>query len=343
MKRLPWFFVLVSSLVAPAIRGQSAQGGRLYELVPFELGFATRTTGVNARAQACGFVSNPPATDAYRWSAVAGTVPLAPVVGYPNAAALELTRSGFVLGSSFSASLSVATLWSPSGTATTLPDLGWTLSEPAAISESGVVVGRGYTGLGQWQPWIWDVVNGTRLLATLGFPAGASVTDVDASGRLAGAPFFGEAFVFDLAGATTTSLGTLGGDSSAALALGESGSVVGWSQTLPANEPAPFFWSQSGGLRSLGTPSGPGNVNGRAFDVNRHDVVVGSFELTPSRDHAFVWDADLGFRDLNTLVRQRNGIELESALDISNTGWIAGTALDHSQGGRDVGYLLRPL
>jgi hypothetical protein len=93
-------------------------------------------------------------------------------------------------------------------------------------------------------------------------------------------------------------------------------------------------------MRSLGTP---GNVPGLAADVNRHDVVVGTYDLTPSLAHAFVWDANLGFRDLNPLVRVRGGIELVTALHISASGWIAGNAVDHSQGDESVGFLLRPL
>ncbi|HEX6885907.1 MAG TPA: hypothetical protein VF530_21215 [Planctomycetota bacterium] len=333
--------LLLIAAAAPT-HGQRARGGRLYELVPLEAGTSTRATDVNARGQACGLVTEPSGTVALRWSTAAGLTPLAPVPGYPRALALGITRDGFVLGQSFSPSLSVATLWSPSGTPTALPSLGWSLVEPAAISDAGVVVGRGYAG-GPWQPWVWDAVHGTRLLASLGFPAGATVTDVDANGVLAGAPSFGEAFLFDLATATVTPLGTLGGDTSAALALDEAGYVVGRSQTLPANEPAPFFWTPFGGMRSLGTPSGPGDVDGQAHDVNRHAVVVGAFESAPGETHAFVWEETLGLRDLNALVRARGGVELQSALHLSDSGWIAGIGKDHSQGGKTVGFLLRPL
>lgn len=340
--RVPSLVALVLMAATAPVHGQRAQGGRLYELVPLEAGTSTRATDVNVRGQACGLVSEPGTSVALRWSTAAGFTPLAPAPGYPRALALGITRDGFVLGQSFSPSLSVATLWSPSGTPTALPSLGWSLVEPAAISDTGVVVGRGYAS-GPWQPWVWDALNGTRLLASLGFPAGATVTDVDANGVLAGAPSFGEAFLFDLASGTTTPLGTLGGDTSAALALDESGFVVGWSQTLPANEPAPFFWSPFGGMRSLGTPSGPGNVDGQALDVNRHGVVVGTFEVAPGVTHAFVWEEGPGLRDLNALVRARGGVELQSALHLSDSGWIAGIGRDHSQGGKTVGFLLRRL
>lgn len=318
--------------------GQHARSGRLYELIVLDGGSSTRATDVNARGQATGLVTEPTGTLAFRWSAAGGLVPLAPAPGYPSALALGITRGGFVLGSSFSPSASAATLWSPAGTPMALPDLGWSLSEPAAIGDGGTVVGRGHLG-GQWRPWIWDALNGTRLLADLGFPAGATVTDVNASGIVAGAPFFGEAFLFDPVTAATTPLGTLGGDTSAALALSDAGSAVGWSQTLPANEAAPFFWSPAGGMRSLGTPGGSGNVLGRATDVNRHDVVVGSYDVGPGLTRAFLWEAGLGFRDLNGLVRAP-GVELQSALHVSDRGWIAGIA---RRGVETVGFLLRPL
>ncbi len=328
---------LVAS-AAPAA-AQRVRSERLYELVVVDAGSFTRITDVNHGGRACGYVTEASGTQGFRWS-TAGVVPLPPALGYPSAATIGITRDGFVLGVSFSPSSSAATLWSPAGTPVLLPDLGWWMSEPIAISDTGIVIGRGYAGA-PWQPWVWDTGNGTRTLGSLGFPAGATATDVNASGLIAGAPPWGEAFLFDLDTATTTPIGTLGGDTSAALALNATGSVVGWSQTLPDNTMAPFFWSATGGMRSLGTPTGPGNVPGRALDVNRHDVVVGSFDVAPGVAHAFVWDANLGFRDLNTVVRGLGSIELVAALHISANGWIAGLADDNSQGGKGVGFLLR--
>jgi len=339
--RLPLATVLLCGLSSLAA-GQSARSGRYYTLVELEAGSFTRATDVNRSGVAVGLVTEAGSgTQALRFGPGGSVVTLAPVLG-TNALALGITRDGFVLGQSFSPSSSRATLWSPAGTPLGLPDLGWSLVEPAAISDAGVVVGRGYAS-GVWRPWIWDATNGTRLLSSLGFPAGANVTDVNSAGQLAGAPFFGEGFVFDLVSATSTSVGTLGGDSSSVIALNELGHAVGWSQTLPANERAPFFWSPATGMRSLGTPTGPGNVLGSAADLNRHGVVVGSYEPSPGVRHAFVWDAGVGFRDLNDVVRQRGGVELQDASHITATGWIAGNATDHSQGGKSIGYVLRPL
>ena len=334
---------LALALLASPAAGQRARAGRLYELVPLDSGTFTRAADVSARGQACGLVTEVSGTVALRWSAAGVEVPLAPVPGYPSSLGLGISRDGFVVGLSFSPSTWTATLWSPTGTATALPSLGWLQSEPAAISDGGVVVGRGYLGAGGWQPWVWDAGNGMRLLSALGFPAGATATDVDASGRVAGTPSFGEAFVFDLGSGTTTFLGTLGGDSSTAMGLDESGSVVGGSQTLPANEWAPFHWTAAGGMRSLGTPHGPGNVAGRAMDVNRHEVVVGTYDIAPNQTHAFVWDPSVGFRDLNTAVRGLGAVELVGALHVSDSGWIAGNAVDQAQGAKPIGFLLRPL
>src|SRR5262245_31863927 len=129
-------------LTAVPVAAQRARSGQLYELVPLEAGSFTRATDVNKRGQACGLVTEVSGTQAYRWSTAAGVVPLAPAV-YSSAMAIGINGDGFVLGTSFSPSQSAATVWSPAGTPLALPDLGWSMSDPAAISDAGVVVGRG--------------------------------------------------------------------------------------------------------------------------------------------------------------------------------------------------------
>lgn len=323
------------------LAAQQSKSARLYELVVLDAPFSASAAGVNARGHATGVASSVGSSSAFLWTRSGGQVPLAPAPGFPWSTGTSVNRDGFVLGTSFSASQTCATLWSPAGTPLRIPDLGWSISIPGAIDRAGVVVGNALTP-GGWSAWIWDAVNGTRELTALGLPPHVTVTGLNDAGLISGAPGFGEAFLFDLLSASTTSLGTLGGDTSAALAVNASGHAVGWSWTALSNDPTPFFWSPATGMISLGTFAGPGFSKGRAFAVNRHDAAVGSVEVQPGHSHAFLWDASLGLRDLNSLVRARQGVELEEALSLSDTGWIAGKASDHANGGRSVGFLLRP-
>jgi probable HAF family extracellular repeat protein len=95
-------------------------------------------------------------------------------------------------------------------------------------------------------------------------------------------------------------LGTLGGLYSAASALNDSDTIVGYSDPTPlATAPHAFLWNQIGGMRDLGTLGGCGSV---ASGINRGGQVVGFSYIAPcSVLHAFLWTEAGGMQDLGTL------------------------------------------
>src|SRR4030095_12118092 len=98
-------------------------------------------------------------------------------------------------------------------------------------------------------------------------------------------------------------LAPLGGPSSAAAAVNQSGHVVGWAQTAGTsldNNWRAFLWTAASGMVNLGSLGGPYSV---ARDVNELDMVVGASAVASGNPavHAFVWTSAAGMRDLGTL------------------------------------------
>jgi probable HAF family extracellular repeat protein len=70
------------------------------------------------------------------------------------------------------------------------------------------------------------------------------------------------------------------------------------------------------------------------------DVIVGEYGTSSDYYHAFIWDRQNGFRDLNRLVDKAEGWNLESAVDINERGEIIGSGDHESES--DAGFLLVP-
>ena len=111
-------------------------------------------------------------------------------------------------------------------------------------------------------------------------------------------------------------LGTLGGPTSVAFGISETGVVVGISETGAGTEEA-FLWTPGGGMRSLGTPDG--NPSAGATAVNTHRRVVGT---TADFFHPFFWTPGDGMGELPTL----RGLQGQPN-DMNEFGQIAGTSV----------------
>ena len=115
-------------------------------------------------------------------------------------------------------------------------------------------------------------------------------------------------------------LGTLGGSSSHASAVNESGQVVGssnTSKTASGYEPEhAFSWTQGGGMVDLGTLGG---ISSAAVAVNDSGQVVGSSSTGSPRGGAFSWTQAGGMIDLDSL---SNG---SAATAVSNSGQVVGS------------------
>lgn len=78
----------------------------------------------------------------------------------------------------------------------------------------------------------------------------------------------------------------------------------------------------------------------QALALNDCDVIVGEFGASSEWNHAFIWDEQHGFRNLNTLVDVGSEWNLETALSINDRGEIVG--IGDRAGSQDVGFLLVP-
>lgn len=127
--------------------------------------------------------------------------------------------------------------------------------------------------------------------------------DINDKGEIAGAAAFaaggpGHAARWNSRNAIQD-LGTLAGGSSAAVAINEAGTVVGWTQA--AHDPGlriPFRWTRERGMQALGTFA---SVEATAADVNADGDIGGSAPLRKGgAAHAFLWTPKGGLIDLGT-------------------------------------------
>ncbi len=106
------------------------------------------------------------------------------------------------------------------------------------------------------------------------------------------------------------------GNYSDAIAINKYGHVVGSTNTNTGGRI--YFWSQSYGMRDIGTLGGWG---GTPFRLNDRDEVVGVSITRDKLPHAFLWAEAAGMRDLGTL-----GGLLSEAHGINNNGHVVGVS-----------------
>jgi probable HAF family extracellular repeat protein len=153
---------------------------------------------------------------------------------------------------------------------------------------------------------------------------GHVVGEASISGSSEGMNAIAHAFLYE--NGQMKDLGTLGGPSSSALAINDSGHVVGYSQTDPDNWYGPwhaFLWTDEGDpntrdMKDLGTL--PGDTYSRAYGINSSGQVVGmSHDANGATTHAFLYENGQ-MRDLGTLP----GGASSAALSISDSGQVVG-------------------
>ena len=224
--------------------------------------------------------------------------------------ASRLTPSPFLVIAFFAATAAVA-----QPVPIDLGALGGTSSTPAAINDSGQVVGGSKVASGDAHAFVWTPASGMMDLGTLFLPGNCSPTPTCRSsvaqainnlGHVAvtGPPdvsvfvlaFLEGAYVWTPDGGMVSLDQSHGG--SAATAVNDVGQVVG-THDLVGHLQA-FMWTARRGTQMLGRLGN--NFPNWAVDVNNSGLVVGSSTMAPvdlhAAHHAFAWNdnrmVDLG-------------------------------------------------
>ena len=227
-----------------------------------------------------------------------------------------------------------------------LGTLGGDNSNGYGINDAGQVTGisNSIPGNPTWRAFRYDGTPGAGgLMRDLGTLGGAESygNDVNNAGQVAGWSYIAEyeahAFRYDGtpgAGGVMHDLGTFGGTYSYGVAVNNAGQVTGYS-AFPKNSHYHAFRYDgtpgSGGvMHDLGTLGGTGSY---AAAINDLGQIVGRSQTGNGTDHAFLYIGTPGqggmMIDLDAWLNANNPAEgakwiLDSAGDISNTGWITG-------------------
>jgi len=229
--------------------------------------------------------------------------------------AYGINSAGTVVGNTYIGGNSHGTIWS-SGGAT---DLGAN-TYATAINGSGEAAGSNGSA--------FVVVNGQledlTMPSNMNWSAAYGINDggtVVGDGRLANGTFRGVIWNAD---GTVTTLGTLGGTSSQATDVNNSGEVVGFASLATGYQHA--FSITGGTMLDLGTLGG----SSYAYGVNASGEVVGYSYLADGDQHAFLY-YDGTMLDLNSLLPSNSGWVLEEAFGINASGQITGMGLYNGQ------------
>lgn len=209
----------------------------------------------------------------------------------------------------------------PAGKVTQLVGPPATIESGAtAVNDEGYVVG-----------WTRDQPYGCAHIV-LWYPDGSArdlgqcgiAMDLNNSGEIVGvldptsSQRYGRAFRWT-ADSGFTDLGSLGGTWSSAVAISESGWIVGNTSTLTGSSSSSFLYRPQFGMQDLAQITGL-QVNG-AFSVNSNGDVLA---WTPSPPGGFVWNATTGIRYVPPLVP--GGSYGGQGWKINDRGWVSGDA-----------------
>ena len=298
--------------LAPAGADASPQAAQIQWTFTRLSGGRGEATAINSKGQVVGYHSTQQGTRAFLWSN--GVLRNLGTLGGFTSRAWAINEAGQIVGVSTTASGQAhAFLWE-NGTMRDLGTLGEATSSATAIESGGRIVGYTSTSDGSRRAFIWE--NGTmRRLAGLG--TGFSMAqDIDNMGRVVGQ--FGSQSsprAFRWVAGRVRDLGTLGGPTATATALGPNGIIVGWATTADGFQRG-FLW-QSGAMRGLGTLAG-GNSSANGISGLSH--IVGWSQAPDSPAQAFIWKDGV-----------RSAVGVGAANAVNRDGWVVGSGTTEVQ------------
>jgi probable HAF family extracellular repeat protein len=178
-------------------------------------------------------------------------------------------------------------------------------SKAYCINDSGSAVGRSDASNTIASGFIWSAGNGMQTLLPLGGQTKAWA--INNSGEIAG-QYNSHAVLWSSAIASPTDLGDIGGSTSFAYGINNTGQVVGWAdrEAYSGYENTIYhaFVYSNGTMHDIGTlATDQGYYLGGyslAYGANSSGRVVGVANTIGWYYHAFVWDATNGMTDLGT-------------------------------------------
>src|SRR5712692_4787925 len=225
-------------------------------------------------------------------------------LGGTSSGAIAVSGSGQVVGESTTTGDTAihAFSWTAGGGMVDLGTLGGAFSGASAVNASGQVVGQSATsGNATTHAFSWtsgggmvdlDTLGGTSSFLTIQGSAFEGVGGgLNNRGQVVGESSISgdtpwHAFSWT-SGGGMVDLGTLGGTSSAAIAVNGRGQVVGGSSTTGDTASHAFSWTAGGGMVDLGTLGGGQERSARA--VNARGQVVGESSTSTGAIHAVLW------------------------------------------------------
>lgn len=296
---------------------------------------------------AVGWLQQGSHTRAFRWSATSGMALLELDASATASRAFGVNNSGVVAGERvLSATRREATLWDASGSITGLG----TLPNPGALNFSSVAFGVNDAGtVAGWsdstestRAFAWTSAGGMASLGSLASGSQTRAYSINAAGDIVGwgtSPAGDRGFVADPALTAVGALSADPGSRTRAFGISNANGWVTGDSADPASGDTAFLWSPGSTLRSLGLL--PGAVRSFGADVNSSATAVGWVDGGAGGERGFWWSADQGMVDLNDLVLDAAGWQVQRARSINDQGQVLANALNAS--GQVRAVLLSPV
>ncbi|HYW12401.1 MAG TPA: PKD domain-containing protein, partial [Longimicrobium sp.] len=232
--------------------------------------------------------------------------------------AFDINGAGMIVGQSWTEGYPVATIWSAAGVTTTLPGLGHGRHDwPNSIDERGRVVGWSLDSAQVFRAVMWTSPSAPPVRLP-DFGSTSYAHGINRSGMIVGAAVTPDYRLHAVVWTPDRVLHDIdpGGQESRALAVNDSGKVVG--TTWREGKRRAFLWTQATGMQLLPV----GGDSSSALAINTRGEVVGSF-TERSKPRAFLWSPRTGLSDLGTTGLPGYG-HMRIARDINDAGLVVG-------------------